>query len=260
MGDFVLVEQRADGIAFVTLNRPDVLNALNTETLLQLRTTLEDLSGRASVRCLLLQGAGSKAFCAGADINELSRQTIEARKEFMGLGHEVLGKLETFPAPTLALIGGHALGGGLELALCCDVRIAGEGATLGMPETSLGFVPGFGGVTRLARLLGHAKTAELIFGGVRLTAQEALAIGLVNQVVPTADLLPTGLSLAGRFAGNAPTANRLAKQILRRGEGLDRASALELDRSLSLVSSEHSNKAEGLAAWKEKRRPVFKDE
>lgn len=256
----MLVEQRADGIGLLTLNRPEVLNALNTELLLQLRTTLEELGGRSAIRVLLVQGAGGKAFCAGADVNELAQQTIEARRDFMGLGHEILGKLEAFPSPTIALVSGYALGGGLELALCCDIRIASEEATFGMPETSLGFVPGFGGVTRLGRLVGHAKTAELIFGGARITAQEAVTIGLVNQVVAPADLLPTGLALAGRVAANAPTANRLAKHILRRGEGLDRTSALELDRSLSLVSSEHPNKAEGLAAWKAKRRPAFKDE
>jgi enoyl-CoA hydratase len=252
----VSVEVARDGaVAVVTIDRQDALNALNVETLTELRDRLRELGADEDVRALVLTGAGEKAFVAGADIKYMSGLDVEQAKGWGALGHEAARLLETMPKPTIAAINGFALGGGCELALGCDVRYASSRAKLGQPEINLGIVPGWGGTQRLARVCGIGVAKELIFTGRTVDAEEALRIGLVNAIADP--VLDHALETAHDLASKSRLALALAKKLCNLTLGADHAGGLESEAGGfgALFSSEDAK--EGLTAFVEKRPPSF---
>ena len=201
-----------DHVGFLTINRPQALNALNNAVMDELDNVLREIEV-SDVRCLVVTGAGDKAFVAGADIGAMKDLAPNEARVFSEVGNAVLERLERLPMPTLAAVNGYALGGGCELALCCDIRVASDKAVFGLPETGLGILPGYGGIQRLVRLVGPAKAKELIFTGNRINADVALAWGLVNAVVPASQLLNTCQEMASKIARNAPLGVRAAKRV-----------------------------------------------
>jgi enoyl-CoA hydratase len=247
----VSVDVARDGaVAVVTIDRQEALNALNVETLTELRDRLRELAGDAEVRAVVLTGAGEKAFVAGADIKYMSGLEPEQAKGWGALGHEAAGLLETMPKPTLAAINGFALGGGCELALACDIRYASSRAKLGQPEINLGIVPGWGGTQRLARVCGIGVAKDLIFTGRNVDAEEALRIGLVSRVADP--VLEHALEAARDLAAKSPVALGLAKRLVNLSPG---ALETEADEFGELFASEDAK--EGLTAFAEKRAPTF---
>lgn len=252
--------QVEDGLATVTVDRPEALNALNLEVLRELRDVLREVEGREDVRALILTGAGDKAFVAGADIREmLPMQPLESRR-LAALGHEITGLLERMEKPVVAAVNGYALGGGCELALACDLRLASDRAKLGLPEVGLGIFPGFGGTQRLARLVGRGRASELIFTGDPVDAEEAARMGLVNQVVPHGELMEAARRVARRMLERGPLALKLAKRAIQQSQegGLSAGLAYEREAFSLIFSTE--DKVEGLQAFTEKRKPVFRGE
>ena len=238
------------GVCVVTIDRQDALNALNVETLTELRDRLREVAADAGVRAVVLTGAGEKAFVAGADIKYMSGLDPEAAKGWGALGHEAGRLLETMPKPTIAAINGFALGGGCELALACDIRYASSRAKLGQPEINLGIVPGWGGTQRLARVCGIGVAKELIFSGRTVDAEEALRIGLVNALAdPVVD---KALETARELAAKSPVALALAKRLVNMSPG---ALDTEADSFGELFASEDAR--EGLKAFVEKRAANF---
>src|SRR5688572_1541053 len=212
-----LLLEHADGIAVVTVNRPKVLNALNAQTLDELRRTVLALRGDESVRCVIITGAGEKAFVAGADINELAVQTPISGRAHALAGQHVLDLIENLGKPVIAAINGYALGGGCELAMACTLRIAADTAKLGQPEINLGIIPGYAGTQRLARLVGKSKAMEIILTGSPITAADAERIGLVNRVVSAGDLMTESKQLAAQLAAHAPVAMRYIMNAISKG-------------------------------------------
>jgi enoyl-CoA hydratase len=247
--------ERDAGVATVTIDRQDALNALDVPTLTELRNRLRELETDAGVRAVVLTGAGEKAFVAGADIKYMSGLDVEQAKEWGALGHETGRLLETMPKPTIAAVNGFALGGGCELAVACDIRYAASGAKLGQPEVNLGIIPGWGGTQRIARLCGLGVAKELIFTGRIVDAEEALRIGLVNAVHDP--VLDKARDVGTLLASKSPIALRLMKELANRALGGDHASNLEAEGETfgELFSSEDAK--EGLAAFAEKREPRF---
>jgi len=245
----VAVERR-DAVAVVTIDRQDALNALNVETLTELRDRLAELAEDGSARVVVLTGAGDRAFVAGADIKYMAGLGADAAKEWGALGHEAARLLEEMPKPTIAAINGFALGGGCELALGCDIRHASSSARLGQPEIDLGIVPGWGGTQRLARVCGLGVAKDLILTGRQVDAAEALRIGLVNAIADP--VLDHALEVAGKVAAKSPGALRVAKRLLNLSPGaLDH----EAEEFGDLFATEDAT--EGLAAFAEKRAPRF---
>ena len=246
----------ADRIATLTVNRPDKLNALNDATIRELGTAIEELLGRDDVGGIILTGAG-RAFVAGADISELSGQSPMQAKERALQGQRVFRLFETSPKPVIAAVNGFALGGGCELAMACHVRIAAEGAKFGQPEVKLGICPGYGGTQRLPRLVGMGRALQLLLSGEMIDAAEAYRIGLVNRVVPAADLTGTAEGLLRQMLANAPLALALCIEAVVRGtEGpLDDGLNLEANHFGLLASSQDMN--EGMRAFLDKRAPAF---
>jgi enoyl-CoA hydratase len=241
---------REGAVAVVTIDRQDALNALNVETLTELRDRLGELSTDRDVRAVVLTGAGEKAFVAGADIKYMSGLGAEQAQGWGGLGHEAARLLETMAKPTIAAINGFALGGGCELALACDIRYASSRAKIGQPEINLGIVPGWGGTQRLARICGIGVAKELIFTGRPIAAEEALRVGLVNAIADP--VLDKALETAHELAAKSPLALALAKRLINMSPGgLD----TEADEFGALFSSEDAR--EGLTAFVEKRTPNF---
>ena len=241
---------RDDAVAVVTIDRPDALNALNVETLTELRDRLRELSTDKDVRAVVLTGAGEKAFVAGADIKYMSGLGSEQAKGWGGLGHETGRLLETMAKPTIAAINGFALGGGCELALACDIRYASSRAKLGQPEINLGIVPGWGGTQRLARVCGVGVAKDLIFTGRLIDAEEALRIGLVSAIADP--VLDKALETARELAAKSSLALALAKRLVNMSPG---ALDTEADEFGELFSS--TDAIEGLTAFAEKRAPKF---
>ncbi|MGH9864472.1 MAG: enoyl-CoA hydratase-related protein [Candidatus Acidiferrales bacterium] len=247
-----------DQIAYITFNRPKVLNALNRKTVEELGDALNRTREDASVRALILTGAGEKSFVAGADINELAQRTPVDGKDFSRFGQEVFHRLETMGKPSIAAINGFALGGGCELVLSCTMRIASKNARLGQPEVKLGIIPGYGGSQRLARLCGKGIAHELILSGEMISADEALRIGLVNHVVEQAELIPTAESIARKIAANAPLAVKFAMEAVEHGMEMTQEEGLFLEATLFGLCCATEDMREGTRAFIEKRPAQFK--
>jgi enoyl-CoA hydratase len=252
----VLVEHD-EHVVTITLNRPDKLNALNAELLGQLGHIVHDLSKDVSVRCAILTGAGEKAFAAGADIAAMSEMTTVRAREFAEIGHAVGNAIEGAHFPVIAAVNGFALGGGCELALTCDFIYASDKARLGQPEVNLGVLPGFGGTQRLARRVGDARARELCMTGDMVGAEDALRMGLVNAVVPHAELLPRVREVAKKIASKGPLAIAAVKRVILRGADvpLPTANELEVTAFASLFAT--ADQREGMKAFVEKRAAKF---
>lgn len=248
----LLVEVK-DQIAVVSINNPKSLNALNSATLEELNACLAEIEGRKDIRVVIITGAGPKAFVAGADISEMVNASPEAGRAMARLADEAFCRLEQMPQVSIAAVNGYALGGGCELAMSCDIRIASEKAVFGQPECGLGILPGFGGTQRLARLVGKGRAKELIFTCDRIDAQEAYRIGLANQVVPADTLMDTCFAMAGRILSKGSYAVTLAKHCIETGMDTDLASGLELEATSFGLSFATHDKQEGMTAFLEKR-------
>lgn len=244
-------------VALVTLDRPRALNALNTASLLELEEALRTVAQQPAVRALILTGAGEKAFVAGADIAEMAGYGAAQGLAFAQLGHRVLAALEALPIPTIAAVNGFALGGGCELALACDFIYASSNARLGLPEVSLGVIPGFGGTQRLTRLVGRARAKELIFTGEPVDAAKARELGLVLEVVPLAELLDHCRKVAAKIATRGPVAVAQAKRAIDQGADLSLGAANELERQAFGLLFGTADQKEGMAAFLGKRPPAF---
>lgn len=244
-----------DAIAILTIDRPKVLNALNSKTLQELESALNSLP--PTVRALIITGGGEKAFVAGADISEMASISSAQAREFAALGHRVFHTLEQLPIPTIAAVNGFALGGGCELALACDLIYASEKAKLGLPEVSLGVIPGFGGTQRLTRAVGKMRAKELIFTGERLDAAKAKEIGLVLEVLPADQLLAHCKEVAGKMMKNGPLAVSQAKRVIEFGADQDLRAANELERQGFAVLFGSEDQKEGMKAYLEKRPVAF---
>jgi enoyl-CoA hydratase len=255
--EFIIYEREPDHIGILTINRPKVLNALNWQTLRELRVFLEDVLPRENLNTLIVTGAGDKAFVAGADIEEMSEMKDREFQEYINLAHKVTELIESDPSPCIAAINGYALGGGCELALACDIRIASERAKFGFPEVKLGIFPNWGGTQRTTRILGLGKTKELIFTGEMIYATEALRIGLVERVVPHNKVMEEARQLAHMIAKRGSNAVRLAKVAINTGSEMDLAKALILEKTLVSLCFESEDRVEGMKAFLEKREPFF---
>jgi len=252
----VLVRQQ-DTTVLLTLNRPAARNALDAETLRLLRLVADEAAGDATVRAVVITGAGDRAFSAGADIKSMSDMSASDARRWTELGHDVFRVLEHLPKPVIAALNGTAVGGGCELALACDLRVMAETAQLGQPEIKLGLIPGWGGTQRLPRLAGAALAKEMILTGRPIGADVALRAGLVNRVVPPDRVLPEALDLAAQFASLPPLAVAYAKQALNVGRGVDLPEALALEVNLFVHAFATEDRQEGLAAFLERRPPRF---
>jgi enoyl-CoA hydratase len=255
--DNILLE-RDGAVAIVTINRPAVLNALNAQTLDELRRVILDLKRDDDVRVVVLTGAGEKAFVAGADIKELAVQTPTSGREHALTGQHIFDLIENMGKPVIAAVNGYALGGGCELAMACTLRIASDTAKLGQPEISLGLIPGYAGTQRLPRLVGKGRAMELILTGTPIDANEALRIGLVNRVTRHADLMSEVRKLAGQLAANAPVAARYIIDAVHRGFEMPFAEACRYEATLFGLVASTGDMREGTAAFLEKRKPQFK--
>ena len=255
--DFIRVERGDDGVAVLTIDRQDKLNALNPQVVEEIGQALLELDADPP-RAIIVTGAGNRAFIAGADIAVMSQMAPMEAKRFAELGHAATALLDRSPVPTIAAINGFALGGGCEVALACDIRIAAENALLGFPEVSLGILPGMGGTQRLPRLVGPGVAKELIFSARRIKAEEAREINLVNRVVPEGEALNAARELAAQIAANGPLAIRMAKAAANRSLDVDLISGLEYeaDQFGLLFSTEDAR--EGMGAFVEKRKAQFK--
>ncbi len=252
----VLYEKKGS-IAYVTVNRPKVLNALNTQTWKDLRSAFEDARDDTTVRGAILTGAGDKAFVAGADIAELAHATAIDAERSSRFGQGVLDLIENLGKPVVAAINGFALGGGCETAMACTIRIAVEHAKFGQPEVKLGLIPGGGGTQRLSRLVGKGRALQLILSGGMISAQEAYRIGLVNEVVPAADLIPRAEAVLTQIAANAPLAVKYALEATNKGMDTSQSEGFALEASFFGLCAGTEDKTEGTAAFLEKRAPQF---
>lgn len=248
----------ANHIAEVIVNRPEKLNALNGDTITELTACFETLQRDDDVGVVILTGAGEKAFIAGADISMLADQTVTEGRENSRHGQRLTSAIESSRKTVIAAINGYALGGGLEVALACDLRFASENARLGLPEVSLGIIPGYGGTQRLPRIVGEGRALEMILTGDPITAQRAQEIGLVNGVFAAEELLDKVRAIAARIVSRGPTATALAKEAVYRGGQMPMAEGLALEADLFGVISSTAEMREGLRAFLDKRDPTWK--
>jgi enoyl-CoA hydratase len=253
-----LLLERDGAIAIVTINRPQVLNALNAQTLDELRQAILDLRRDDSVRVVVLTGAGNKAFVAGADINELAGQTPTSGREHALAGQHVFDLVENMGKPVLAAINGYALGGGCELAMACTLRLAADTAKLGQPEIALGLIPGYAGTQRLPRLVGKGRAMEMILTGTPIGAEEALRIGLVNRVYPAAELPEAAKALAHQLAVAPPMAMRYVINAINKGAEMPFGEASQYEATLFGLIASTDDMREGTAAFLQKRKAEFK--
>jgi enoyl-CoA hydratase len=255
--ELLIVER--DGVAgIVTVNRPDKLNALNSQVLVELERALAELDADPSVRGIILTGAGEKSFVAGADIGELAKLNGVEGVEKCRIGQGLTRKMERLSKPIIAAINGFALGGGCELALGCDIRIASENARIGLPEVGLAIIPGYGGTQRLPRIIGKGLALELILTGRQVKADEALRIGLVNAVVPQPELLEKAREMVAAIAKNGPLAVAAARRVVHQGLDVDLETGLALEATAFGVLCGTADTKEGLNAFVEKRKPEYK--
>ncbi len=257
MPGFLLVDVQ-DRIAIVTINRPEVRNALNSDVVRELTATFERLARDPEVGAIVLTGAGDKAFVAGADIKEMVGKTGLEMQAFSELGRRLGDAMEGCPKPILAAINGHALGGGCEIAMACDLRIASENAKIGQAEINIGNIPGFGGSQRLPRLVGGGWAAQMVFTGEAIDAVTAERIGLVNRVVPAARLLEEAKALARKMIDKSPVALALAKACLRAASEMPLSQGLSYEGAAFGVAGATQDKVEGMTAFLEKRKPAWK--
>lgn len=253
-----LLYEVQDSVALVTVNRPEKLNPLNSDTIDSLEACFRDIGGDDSVKAVIVTGAGEKSFVAGADISQLTGLSAIEGREWGLRGQQVFSQIENLPKPVIAAINGFALGGGLELAMACHIRIASENAKLGQPEVKLGIVPGYGGTQRLPRLVGKGRALEMILTGDPVSAEEAQRMGLVNRVVPREELLTAARELAVRIIGNGPVAVTLCLQAVHRGLEMPLGEALEWEASQFGLSCATEDIREGTRAFLEKRKAQFK--
>ena len=256
----IILEHAEAGIYVLTVNRPQALNALNAATLDEIANAVARVGTDGAARALLVTGAGEKAFVAGADIAAMQPMNAQQAFALAETGQRTMRALEEVPVPVIALVNGYALGGGCELALACDWAIASERAAFGQPEVNLGIPPGFGGTQRLARRVGRALAMELVTTGRQVKADEALRIGLVNQVVAADALMATGLAQARLIAAKAPLAVRACKQAVRRGLDLDLANGCALEAGLFALTFGSADRLEGMNAFLQKRAAQFTGE
>jgi enoyl-CoA hydratase len=250
-----IVVEIKEKVGIIKMNRPEALNALNTETLHELSKAMHDLCfENENVRVIIITGEG-KAFVAGADIAEMKDMSAMEARKFSELGQRVFHFIATQEKPVIASVNGFALGGGCELALACDIRIASDKAKIGQPEVNLGVIPGFAGTQRLSRLVGTAKAKEMIFTGDMIDAQTALSIGLVNQVVPADQLMSVCLELANKIASKGPTAVKLAKTVINRGIQADLSTGSAYEKEAFGLCFATGEPKEGMSAFLEKRKP-----
>ena len=249
--NFIQYEQKG-AIAVLTIAREKALNALNSQVLDEMDAAVDAIN-LDEVRCLIITGAGQKSFVAGADIGEMSTLTKAEGEAFGKKGNDIFRKIESLPIPVIAAVNGFALGGGCELSLACDIRIASENARFGQPETGLGITPGFGGTQRLARTIGVGKAKEMLYTCAQVKAPEALALGLVNAVYPIEELLPAAEKMAAAIAANAPIAVRATKKAVNDGLQVDIDKAIEIEEKLFGSCFESADQREGMAAFLERR-------
>lgn len=250
--------ERVDTVAIVTMNRPSALNAFDTEQLTRLLAVFRELAEDQALRCVVFTGTGDKAFAAGADIKEMVAMSRNEALRFGQLGHAVGTAIESFPRPVIAAVNGYAFGGGCEMALACDIRLASENAQFAQPEVSLGIPPGWGGTQRLPRLVGLGVASELIFTGRRVKADEALRIGLVNAVYPADRLLPEATVMARAIASVSPNAVRISKQLIALSFAADIANSLATEATRFGECFGTVDQQEGMSAFVEKRQPQFR--
>jgi enoyl-CoA hydratase len=253
-----LLTRKSDGIGWITINRPDKLNAMNIKTIEELWAAFREFGDDPEVRTVIFTGAGEKAFIAGADISEFIHLDAEKGREYSRRGHELTTMIENFPKPVIAAINGYALGGGTEFALACHIRLASENAKLGQPEVRLGIIPGYGGSQRLARLVGKGKAMEMILSGRIIEAAEASEIGLVNKVVPATELLTAAEAMAKEIIKNAPLALAYSIEAISRGLDGTLAEGLEIEAEIFGRCCATEDFREGAKAFIEKRKPDFR--
>jgi len=253
-----LLLERDGAIALLTINRPKVLNALNSQTIDELRRAILDLKHDDSARAVIVTGAGEKSFVAGADINELAIQTPTGGREHALKGQHVFDLIENMGKPVIAAINGFALGGGCELAMACTLRLAADSARLGQPEVALGLIPGYAGTQRLSRLVGKGAAMEMILTGTPISAADAYRIGLVNRVVPAAELMTEARTLAHQLAKGAPVATRYIINAVNKGYEMPFAEACQYEATLFGLVASTDDMKEGTAAFLEKRKAEFK--
>ncbi len=258
MDDNILLAKEDSGILTLTLNRPDIMNSLNFSLLHALRDQIEAVRFKSEIRVVIITGSGERAFCAGADLKERATLQPEQVKEYIFTIRNLFTAIEQLNKPVIAAVNGIALGGGTELALASDIRIASNTASMGLTETRLAIIPGAGGTQRLPRLVGKGKAKELIFTGQRIDAQEALKIGLVNKICEQKDLLGECQKMADLICETGPIAIEQAKFAINQGMETDIQTGLAIESNAYWVCSPTEDRLEGLAAFKEKRKPVYK--
>ncbi len=257
MGYENILLERAGAVAYVTVNRPKVMNALNAQTLRELAAAFDEVEADAALRCLVITGAGEKAFVAGADINELAKMQPLQAKDLAFSGQQVFARLEKMTKPSVAMVNGYALGGGCELALACTLRTASTTAKLGLPEVSLGIIPGYGGTQRLARIAGPGVAREWVLTGDVFTAEEAHRLGIVNRVFAPEALREGTLKMVETILTRGPVAVRLALETIRRGMNMSQPEGEIIESDMFALAATTSDMREGMAAFLEKRKPAF---
>lgn len=248
---------RQDEFAIITLNRPEALNALSFDIVRQIGEAIDETAA-SDARCLLITGAGERAFCAGADISEFMGRTVQQEIADTERGQNTFARLDSLRIPSLAVINGFALGGGLELAMACTLRVAAPGARMGLPEIKLALIPGYGGTQRLPRLVGEGRALDMVMTGRMVDAQEALSMGLVNRVIE-GDLMAGAMDYAREFSGFSLPVLRYAREAVKRAATAHLAEGLTIERDLNTLAFEGEDVKEGAAAFLEKRKPAFKD-
>ena len=256
--DSLLIVEEKENAVILTMNRPKVMNCLNFDLLYAIRDQIDALQYRSDIRCVIITGAGKKSFCAGADLKERASLTPDEVKKFIITIRNLLTSIQNLPIPVISAVNGIALGGGTEVALASDIRIASENASMGLTEARLAIIPGGGGTQRLPRIIGVAKAKELIFTGRRVDAEEALDIGLVNKVATSETLMDECMKMANMISQTGPIAVEMAKYAIDKGIETDLATGLAIESNAYRVTIPTEDRIEGLTAFREKRKPVYK--